>query len=192
MNLITRTIGPLLPSQPDPTSATVWAGGMGDINPTFFFSPAKPGKLVWGFGPTLVLPTATNKLLGQGKWSAGPSLVAMVQPGKWTVGVLANNVWSFAGDKERAAVNQLVIQYFINYNLKKGYYITSSPIVTSDWRAPSGQRLTLPFGGGIGRVHKWGRQPVNWNIGIFGNALHPQYGASWTFRLQVALLYPKK
>ncbi|HEY2117602.1 MAG TPA: hypothetical protein VGH37_00320, partial [Candidatus Acidoferrum sp.] len=69
-------------------------------------------------GPALVIPTATNTILGQGKFSIGPSIVLLAQPGHWTLGVLANNVWSVAGDGSRPAVNQFLLQYFINYNLK--------------------------------------------------------------------------
>ncbi len=190
-NLITRTIIPLTAYQPNPASPTDWAGGLGDLNPTFFVSPQRPGKLIWGVGPALVLPTATDKLLGQGRWSAGPSVVWLVQPGRWTVGSLANNVWSFAGDKNRAAVNQFLMQYFINYNLKKGYFLSSAPIVTANWRAPSGEKWTVPFGLGFGRIQKWGKQAVNWNVGAFGNVVHPTYGPVWSLRLQVALLFPK-
>ena len=94
--------------------------GFGDMNPTFFLSPAKAGKLIWGAGPAFVLPTATSKFLGQGKLSIGPSFVALVQPGHWTIGALVNNVWSVAGPSDRSAVNQMLVQYFINYNLKCG------------------------------------------------------------------------
>jgi hypothetical protein len=94
--------------------------GFGDMMPSFFFSPAKPGKLIWGAGPVFVLPTATSKVLGQGKLSMGPSLVALVQPGKWTLGTLVNNVWSVAGTSNRTDVSQMTLQYFVNYNLKKG------------------------------------------------------------------------
>jgi hypothetical protein len=191
LNLITRTVIPVFANQPNPASPSSWAGGLGDLNPTFFLSPQKPGKMIWGIGPALVLPTATDELLGQGKWSAGPSVVALVQPGKWTVGALANNVWSFAGDGDRQRVNQFLMQYFINYNLKKGYYLTSAPIITSNWRAGAGEKWTVPFGLGIGRIQKWGHQPVNWSLAAFGNAVHPTHGPVWSLRLQVALLYPK-
>jgi hypothetical protein len=69
-------------------------------------SPAKPGKLIWGVGPSLLLPTATYTTLGQGKWGAGPSLVLLAQPEHWTIGMVTNNIWSFAGNKERTPVNQ--------------------------------------------------------------------------------------
>lgn len=88
--------------------------GFGDMTPTFFFSPARPHKMIWGAGPVFVLPTATSKVLGQGKLSIGPSVVLLAQPGHWTIGALINNAWSVAGSSGRAAVNQMSLQYFLN------------------------------------------------------------------------------
>jgi hypothetical protein len=84
------------------------ANGLGDLNPTFFLSPAHPGKLIWSVGPTFLLPTATDRTLGQSKWGAGPSVVLLVQPEHWTIGVLSNNIWSFAGNQGRTRVNQFL------------------------------------------------------------------------------------
>ena len=165
--------------------------GFGDTNPTFFFSPAKPHKLIWGAGPMFVLPTATSKVLGQGKVSMGPSFVALLQPGHWTLGALINNAWSVAGSGGRADVNQMLLQYFVNYNLKKGWYFTVQPIVTANWQASSGNVWTVPVGGGIGRIMKFGFQPVNLSAQFYGNAVHPVNGSPWSMRLQLAFLFPK-
>lgn len=165
--------------------------GFGDMTPTFFFSPSKPHKVIWGAGPVFVLPTANNQVLGQGKLSIGPSIVLLVQPGHWTVGALVNNVWSVAGSGGRAAVNQMTLQYFLNYNLKKGWYISLSPIITANWKASSGNVWTVPFGGGVGRIMRLGRQPVNISAAFFGNAAHPSGGSPWGMRLQIAFLFPK-
>ncbi len=102
--LITRIIQPIL-WQPYSTETTGGQVGLGDMNPTFFLSPAKPGKLIWGFGPAIVLPTATSTVVGQGKLSFGPSAVALLQPGHWTFGALVNNVFSVAGSAHRPSVN---------------------------------------------------------------------------------------
>jgi hypothetical protein len=189
-NLITRIIMPLI-YQPDVTVDNLGTLGLGDINPTFFLSPAKPGKLIWGLGPAFVLPTATNGVLGQGKWSGGPSVVALMQPEHWTLGVLVNNVWSFAGESDKPAVNQMLLQYFINYNMKKGWYITSQPIITANWKATSGNVWTVPFGGGIGRIMKLGPQPVNLSLQFYGNAAYPAGTSPWSMRAQIAFLFPK-
>jgi hypothetical protein len=166
--------------------------GFGDMTPTFFFSPAKPHKLIWGAGPMFVLPTATGKVLGQGKLSVGPSLVALMQPGHWTIGGLVNNVWSVAGPSDRADVEQMSLQYFINYNLKKGWSISMSPTITANWQASSGNVWTVPFGGGVGRVFRLGYQPMNASAAFFGNVAHPISGSPWGMRLQISLLFPKR
>jgi hypothetical protein len=188
--LISRIIQPIV-WQPYPNQNTGGEYGLGDMNPTFFLSPAKPGKVIWGAGPAFVIPTATNDILGQGKFSLGPSFVALWQPEHWTIGALVNNVWSVAGSGSRPPVNQMLLQYFINYNMKKGWYMTMSPILTANWRASSGNIWTVPFGGGVGRIMKLGFQPVNISATFYGNAAYPTGTSSWSMRLQIAFLFPK-
>lgn len=203
-NLITRTILPVI-YQPDLTlpfrvapgvveDVTVdGAFGLGDLLPTFFFSPARSGKVIWGIGPTFTLPIATDDILGSGKWSAGPALVVLTMPGHWVLGVLVNNQWSFAGSSNRADVNAMVLQYFVNYNLAKGWYITSAPLNTANWEADSGDRWTVPIGGGVGRIFRAGKQPMNVSVSAFYNVVKPDNlpAADWQLRLQVQLLFPK-
>jgi hypothetical protein len=192
-NLITRTIGALVyqPTVSQPSQGTF---GLNDINPSFFLSPANPGKLIWGAGPTFLIPTASDNVLGTGKLCMGPAIVALVQPGKWTLGVLVNNLWSVAGPSDRADVNSMTLQYFVNYNLKKGYYITLQPIINANWNAPSGNVWLVPFGGGIGRIMRSGFQPVNVTVQAYGNAKRPDNFPSptWQLKFQIAFLYPKK
>jgi len=189
-NLISRIIQPIV-WQPYPNATTGGQYGLGDMNPTFFLSPRNSGKLILGFGPSFVIPTATNDILGQGKLSMGPSLVVLTQPKHWTIGFLFNNVWSVAGSGSRPDVNQMLLQYFINYNLKKGWYLSASPIITANWKASSGNIWNVPFGGGVGRVTKFGSQPVNILAQFYGNSVHPAGASSWGMRLQIAFLFPK-
>lgn len=188
LNVITRTIIPVI-SQPIGESDSKF--GLGDINFTAFFSPADPGKVIWGIGPTIFLPTASNAVLGKEKWSAGPGLVVLTMPGSWVIGLHANNVWSFAGKEERADVNQMLIQYFINYNLADGWYLSSAPIITANWKAESGQQWVVPFGGGFGKIFKIGSQPLNAQVQAFANVVKPDNGANWSMRLQLQFLFPK-
>src|SRR5271163_942365 len=198
-NLIVRWITPIIyqplpiPQVSGPPTLSTGVYGLGDMNPTFFISPKK-SKVIWGIGPTLIFPTATNTtFLGQGKFSAGPSVVVLVQPKPWTIGFLANNIWSFAGHSniDKPPVNQFLFQWFVNYNMKKGWYLTTSPIVTANWRAPSGSVWTVPFGGGVGRIMKVGFQPVNITAQFYGNVVHPPGASPWGLRLQFVLLFPK-
>jgi hypothetical protein len=147
-----------------------------------------------GSGSDCSLPTASSTFLGQGKLGLGPSLVLLTQPGHWTIGVLANNVWSVAGSGSRPAVNQFLMQYFVNYNLKHGWYLSSAPTVTANWEAKDGGRWVVPFGGGVGRIMKLGFQPVNISARFNGNAIHPATGfasSPWSMQLQIAFLFPR-
>ena len=169
LTLVTRTILPVL-SQPTPAGTQ---NGIGDLNPSFFFVPKGKGPWTLGFGPTLVLPTASASSLGSGKWSAGPAAVAVYSKGPWVAGALLNNVWSFAGDNDRGAVSAFLLQPFINYNLPNGWYLVTSPIVTANWRAASGDQWIVPVGGGVGRVFRVGRQPINASLQAYANVVKP-------------------
>jgi len=196
-NLIIRWITPVV-SQPITVPLTSGGSiqpsfyGLGDMQPAFFISPRK-GKLIWGVGPQLLLPTATKTgILGQGKLGIGPTAVVLVQPGKWTFGALANNVWSVAGHSDLPKVNQFLLQYFINYNLKKGWYLTWQPTLTANWVASNGGRWVVPQGGGVGRIMRLGFQPVNVGLQLYANSVYPPGGSPWSLRLQMAFLFPKK
>lgn len=193
LTLIVRWIIPIvwqpLPDQAPATGTGVY--GFGDMQPTFFLAPKKTGKLIYGAGPIFQLPTATSTYLGQGKVGIGPAIVLLTQPGHWTIGALANNVWSVAGSGSRPAVNQFLLQYFVNYNLKKGWYLSTSPILTANWNATPGNTWTVPFGGGAGRIMKLGFQPVNLSGTFYGNAVYPSDTSSWSMRLQIAFLFPR-
>jgi hypothetical protein len=189
-NLISRIIIPVV-YQPDVMMTTGGSSGLGDLNPQFFVSPAKPGALIWGLGPAFLIPTATQTSLGTGRWGAGPTGVVLVQPKPWTIGVLASNLWSFAGDDGRANINQLTLQYLVNYNLPHGWYLTSAPILTANWKAASGDTWLVPFGGGAGKVFKLGKQAMNGSLSAYGNAVKPTGAPDWQLRAQLALLFPK-
>ena len=200
-NLITRTIMPVI-NQPSLFPGTSSATGLGDINPTFFFSPAKSGELIWGVGPTFTLPTATDSLLGAGKFSMGPAAVALTIQGHWVYGALANNQWSVAGWGKQN-VNAFLLQPFVNYNLPDGWYLLTAPIMTANWAAAkAGDVWTVPLGGGVGKLFRLGeilpleghaiaKLPINTQLQAFGNVHRPEFGSDWQLRFQVQLLFPK-
>ena len=189
--MISRTILPII----NQVGYSPWDQGdygLGDLNPSLFLSPAKPGALIWGVGPVALLPTGTGRTLGTGKWSIGPTAVLLTIQGDWLIGALANNVWSVAGPSDRTRVNQLLTQPFINYNFPDGTYLTSSPIITANWVARPGQQWTVPLGGGIGKVFKFEGQAFNVSLQAFYNIVRPDEGSKWQLRAQLAFLFPVK
>jgi hypothetical protein len=188
--LITRTILPVV-YQPDVTAQQGGTSGVGDLNPSFFFSPAKQGKLIFGVGPTFLIPTATQQATGTGKWSVGPAAVALIQPHPWTIGVLASQLWSFAGPSDRSSVNTFSLQYFVNYNLAHAWYLASSPIITANFAATGGDAWTVPFGGGVGKIFRLGKLPLNGQVqGFYNVRTNDDTIARWQLRVQLAFLFP--
>jgi len=147
-----------------PVTANFNVSGLGDIQYQGFLSPANPGKVIWGVGPVFQFPTNSDKQLGSNKLSAGITAVVLSMPGKWVLGVLAQNIWSVAGDSQADDINNFLFQYFINYNLSNGWYLTTSPTLTANWERSSSERWTVPWGGGVGRLVKFGKQPVDFKL----------------------------
>jgi len=165
--------------------------GIGDINYSVFLSPAKPKGAIWGIGPSITFPTASEAQLGSEKWSAGPTGVMLLQP-KWgTYGGLVRQLWSFSGEDDRSDVNQILIEPFINYNLEGGWYLITDMIITANWDADSSQRWTVPLGGGIGKLFKIGNQPINSRIEAYYNVKRPDGAPDWQASFQFQFLFPK-
>jgi len=188
-NVITRTILPVI-SQPNVLTGDGRINGLGDTTFTAFLSPAGNNKVTWGVGPVFLAPTATDDSLGSKKWGVGASAVVLTMPGNWVIGSLFSNVWSVAGSGDQD-VNLFTWQYFVNYNLPNSWYLTSAPIITANWEANSNNRWTVPFGGGIGKIFRIGKQPMNAQISAYKNVQTPELGADWQIRLQLQLLFPK-
>jgi hypothetical protein len=190
-NLITRTIIPIV-QVPDLSPTIQGTSGLGDIQTSLFFSPAKVGKIIWGAGPVISLPTATEDILGTEKTSIGPTAVALSIQGHWLFGTLVQNLFSVAGPRERPDVNQMLMQPFVNYNLRHGWYLTSSPIITANWEVSGNNRWTVPVGGGVGRIVHFGKIPVSTYAQVFRNVQRPDGTTSWSTRVQMQFLFPRK
>lgn len=164
--------------------------GMGDIVQSFFFSPKAPtrGGLIWGVGPAFLYPTATDSLLGGEKWGVGPTFVLLKQSGGWTYGMLANHLWSFAGDDARADVNATFVQPFISYTTKKATSFTLNTEATYDW---NNSQWLAPVNLAVGQVVKLGKLPVQFTIGGKYYAEGPSGAPEWGLRFVVTPLFPK-
>jgi hypothetical protein len=186
--IITRTIIPFA-WLPDVTAESgSSSSGLGDIVLTVFYVPSS-GATMWGLGPVVEFPTG-GASRGSEKWSIGPSFVALKVNGPWTLGILANNVWSFAGAEERSSVNRGLLQYFIVRQMGNGWYLNSAPINTVNWKADSGDKWLVPLGGGGGKLVFLGRLPVNLQSQAYYNVVKPDFGPDWQLRFQVQVLLP--
>ena len=174
--LVTYTIVPMI-SQPGLTPEAGRGFGLGDTSVLGYFVPPNEGKLIWGFGPALQIPTHTDSDLGNDKWAAGPALIVGVQPGNWSIWGLFDNQWSFAGSGEK--INEFNLQYQVAYLLPKDWFLISNWIIEADWEAPSDDRWTVPIGGGFGRQFKIGKQQYQLYGQVGYNIVTPDQASTW-------------
>jgi len=189
-NLISRTILPIV-DQWGIVPGTDSQFGLSDTVQSLFFSPKAPtaSGLIWGAGPVFLLPTATDELLGSEQWGAGPTAVGLVQKGPWTLGLLANHIWSFAGPRDRADINATFIQPFVTYTTPTAWTFTLQTESTYDWE---GEQWNVPIAAQVAKLTKIGGQLVQFQGGPRYYAASTDTGpAGWALRFNVVLLFPK-
>ncbi|KPK37256.1 MAG: hypothetical protein AMJ69_12080 [Gammaproteobacteria bacterium SG8_47] len=189
-NLITRTIVPIV-YQDEIYPGAGSQFGLGDINATIFLSPKKPmaGGLIWGVGPVFLLPTGTDDLLTAKKWGAGPAAVALVLRGPWTVGILANHIWSFAGDDNRQDISNTFMQPFVAYTWPSAWTVSAQSESTYNWKA---EQWSVPVNVSVSKLVRIGQLPVSLlgSVGYwFESADTSPEGIR--FRLQANIVLPK-
>jgi len=186
--VVSRTILPVISQSDVPTGGSD-ESGIGDVLQSFFFSPRTDGGLIWGVGPVLLLPTASDDLLGLDKWAAGPTGVILKIDGPWTYGGLANHLWDFAGDSARPHVNSTFLQPFVAYTTPSAYTMTLNSESTYDWRT---EQWTVPFNALVSRVVLFGKLPVSIGAGVRYYAESPDTGADGLgFRFIITPLLPR-
>jgi hypothetical protein len=187
VNVILRVI---MPALSQPTDAGMRLTGMGDTTMTVFLSPSRTGKLIWGAGPAFLIPTATNDGLGTEKFGLGPSVVALVQPGKWTLGALWNHLWSMDGANDRSDVNQMFLQPFANYNLGDGLALGAQIEAAANWEVDDEQWTSyLLFS--ISKVTLLGKRPVSFAAAAGPTVASPTGRPDWRMRFVATFLFPR-
>ena len=176
--------------------------GFGDMYYVGLFSPKKPidlegggkfkkgiktkigGNFLWGAGFDLGFPTATEDILGTGKWMAGPSALGVYLGPKWKLGSLVQQYWDFAGDDDRDDVSLMNLQYFYMYSLDSTTSIGAAPNLIVNWEQSSGNKTTLPVGLGINKTINIGKVPVRFGAEAYYSVVQPDDvpGTKWNFR----------
>jgi hypothetical protein len=189
-NVISRTILPVI-WQNDIAGNSGSQFGLGDITQSFFFSPKEPGPggIVWGAGPVFLLPTATDTMLGSGKWGLGPTAVVLKQDGPWTYGALANHIWSVAGNSDRPDISSTFLQPFISYTTPDAWTFSLNTESTYDWK---NDQWAVPINFSVAKLLKFGEQPVSFQVGARYWAEAPENGPNgWGFRAGITFLFPQ-
>lgn len=163
-NLISRTILPVI-SQNEIFPGTPRQFGVGDTVQSLFFSPKLPtaGGLIWGVGPVFLIPTATDERLGGRKWGAGPTFVVLKQTGPWTKGILANHLWSFAGNDDRAGVSSTFLQPLLSYTAPTAWTHSLSSESTYNWETND---WSVPINALVAKLLTIGKEPISIGGGV--------------------------
>jgi hypothetical protein len=195
-NLILRTIVPViyqeaLDNRPGaPASVGQSHAGLGDTTQSFFFSPKAPiGGWILAAGPVGYYPTATSDYLGGGQWGAGPTALALRQEHGFTYGILANQIWSFAGQQNRTEVNATYLQPFVAFTTKTYTTFALNTESTYNWQA---EEATVPMNFMIQQVVKIGGHPIAFQAGYRYYVEKPSGGPDWGLRFTITFLFPKK
>ena len=173
--------GPKPPGGSPPAPIDLFEGrttGLGDSYYVGLFAPNKgipagDGQFLWGAGFDIGFPTASEDVLGTGRWAAGPSALGVYMGPTWKIGALGMHYWDFAGDNDRGDVNLTNLQYFVYYSLDDVTSIGASPNIIVDWEQEDDNRLTLPVGIGINRTFQVGKVPVRLGLEFHYSAVQP-------------------
>lgn len=185
-----------LPPDQKPLPIDIFDGrttGFGDMYYVGLFTPAEGIKLdnganfLWGVGFDLGFPTASEDILGTGKWMAGPSFLGVYMGPKWKIGGLGMHYWDYAGDNDRGDVNMTNLQYFVYYDLDGTSSVGAGPNIIANWEEDSDNAFTVPIGIGYNKTVQFGKVPVRFGAEVHYSMVQPDDvpGAEWDFRFFV-------
>ena len=186
--VVSRTVIPFVNL---PGAGTERFQGIADIQQQFYFTPTGGEGLIWGAGPIFSFPTSNQEATETGQYAAGPTAVALSIGKTWVYGGLVNHLWKVAGSDETSKINSTFIQPFLNFNLPGGWAISSSPGITANWEAESGQQWTVPLGLGFSKVTVVAKIPLNVLLQYYGNAVRPDNAPAGFVRMQFSLMFPR-
>jgi hypothetical protein len=156
------------------TSPSGRTTGLGDSVLLTIAGPASDDGWIFAGGISQIFPTATEDVLGQGKYQIGPAgLIARLgnDYGKFNLesfnfGALPQHWWSVAGDSDRSSTSQTDIQYFINWKATPTQLIGMTPNISINWEAEGDffDKAAIPVGIGTIGMFKIGRLPIRWGV----------------------------
>ena len=187
--LVARLIMPVV-SRPPLTAGGETKFGLSDFLFSAFFTPARPQGVIWAISPAVLVPVTSEPNLGTEKVALGPTGALIKQTGGWTIGVLANHLWSIAGDDGRPDVNQTFIQPVLNYTTKTAWTYGLSAEISLNWEARAREEVTAPVIFSITKLLRLGRQPISLGPGVGYFIDQPGIGPKWRGRFTLTLLFP--
>ncbi len=185
-NLILR---PIIPYYNVPLANGERSTGLGEILIETFFSPAKASGFVWGIGPVVSFPTATNEAVSTGCFAAGPVVALVYMEGPWVLGMLLTQLDAFARMGSQH-LDTTSLQIFVNYNLPNAWSVGTAPTLVQNWNL-HGTQLLVPVGAAIAKTLTIAHQPISLSFSYYANVVHPEGQSPWLTRFVVTFMFPK-
>jgi len=196
LNIIARAIVPIIGVEPGvvvppigpaprPDRDSKW--GLSDTVAQLFFSPKTDASVKWGVGPQVSLKTHTSDRTAGPGWGGGLAGVIFASAGQWSLGTVAMQHW---GDK--GAYSILTVQPIVIYLIKAlpGVYVGYNNAITYDWKATSGNALTLPLGLTFGKTLVVGEgDGLDLSVGVYPLAARPDNAPRWQLKFGISYFF---
>jgi hypothetical protein len=167
--------------------------GLGDIVIPLLLSSRKESHWILAAGPTFSLPTATDSSLGSGLLEIGPAAVI----GYKTKKIQAISLWQYWwdttgwGDSNSVSKGSALLGLYYNFPGPGHWQVSSNPTITYNDKASSGNKWNVPVGIMVGKMCKFGKQPVKIQAGVdYSLAYQDNYGERWKFKVQLTPVIP--
>lgn len=191
-NLIVRPVFEFLNTPTIRSSGSIdRTSGIGQTSMIALLSPARIRGLLWGAGPTVILPTTTRDELSQRKYSLGPAAVGLYMSERWVLGLFPQYWWSVSGTNRRREVSQANIQYFLWRKLPGGWQVGTSSNIVYDRKASGPNAWTVPIGLGFTKTANVGGLPIKFELQGQAMVVHPDdFGQRWNIRFAITPVIP--
>lgn len=188
--VLSRTIVPVI-YQEEVLPGGGTQAGVGDVTEAAYLATMEAGPRGWvgGIGPIVRFPTGSEELLTSRKWSAGPTLALVKQQDEFTYGLVASQLWSFAGSDARQDLNLGVWDMFLTYRTTGLWNLTFHLPLTYDFNAHD---WTVPLVLSVEKLVSFQSAPVTISFGVHYWAESPDNAPhDLGFQFGLTLVFPK-
>jgi hypothetical protein len=134
-----------------------------------------------------MLPTATDDRLGTGTFAGGAPGLLLTEVGQLSIGVLATQLVSIAGDADRDDVNLTQLQPFANLSVGGGQTLSANLEASYNW---ADEQWTVPLNLGYSKVFQVNGRTMKFQAGVRRYLVTPDGGPEWGLRTGVTFVLP--
>jgi hypothetical protein len=137
-------------------------GHTGDMLADIVYGGVDSGGTILTYGMTARLPTSSDTSNARQQLVVGPLINVGKMTGWGTYGAMFSHVIDVVEKRDKGTPDTTIstIDAYFSYGLGNGWQLISSSKATYDWEADSGNKLSIPLGGGIAKTTRLGSMPL--------------------------------